>query len=141
MARVHLALPERFDFTTSIDVRLTDMNYGGHMGNEMVLAYAHEARDRFFRSLGYSELDVEGCSIIMADAVVIYRSEVFAGDRLNVHIGLTDFNKYGCDVVYRFDSENAGREAARAKTGIVFYDYEARRIAHAPERFLARFGQ
>ncbi len=140
MARVHLELPERFEYSTSIDVRVTDMNYGGHMGNEMVLAYAHEARDRFLKSLGYSELDVEGCSIIMADAVVVYRSEVFAGDRLHVHVGVTDFNKYGCDIVYRIDSENAGREAARAKTGIVFYDYDARRITRAPERFLARFG-
>ena len=44
MARIKLTLPERFPFTTTIPIRITDLNYGGHVGNDTVLALLHEAR-------------------------------------------------------------------------------------------------
>jgi acyl-CoA thioester hydrolase len=43
-------------------------------------------------------------------------------------VGVADFNKYGCDFVYRVTEQASGREVARAKTGIVFFDYRKRRV-------------
>ena len=62
MPRIRLELPDRFHFRTSLTVRVTDLNYGRHLGNDAVLGLLHEARVRFLRSLGYAELDVEGVS-------------------------------------------------------------------------------
>ncbi len=138
MARVRLELPDDLPFTTELTVRVTDLNYGGHVGNDTILAFAHEARARFLASHGLQELDVDGRGIIIADAVVVYRAESFFGERLRVSLGAGDFNKYGCDIFYRFEKEDA-TEVARAKTGLVFFDYGARRIAKAPEAFLALF--
>ena len=47
MARIKLDLPERFPFSTELRVRITDVNYGGHMGNDSLLGLLHEARVRF----------------------------------------------------------------------------------------------
>ena len=33
MGRVKLELPETFSFSTELTVRVTDLNYGGHLGN------------------------------------------------------------------------------------------------------------
>lgn len=140
MGRIQLSLPERFAYCHELTVRITDLNYGGHMGNERVLAYAQEARAGFLQAHGYSEMDVEGLGIIIADAAVIYRAEVFAGTLLRVHLGLDAFNKYGCDMVYRLENADDASEVARAKTGIVFFDYSVRRIARAPAAFVDRFG-
>jgi len=136
LSRIKLALPDRWTFSTELPVRITDINYGGHLGNDAVLALAQEARVRFLLSHGYGEMNVEGAGIIMVDAVVVYRSEAFYGDVLVVDVGLADPQPLGCDVLYRFTNKATGKEVARAKPGIAFFDYTRRRPVEMPEGFL-----
>ena len=135
MARIKLDLPERFPFSTELRVRITDVNYGGHMGNDALLGLLHEARVRFLTHYGLSELNIYGAGIIMADSVIVYKSEAFPGERLELAVTVTDFNRYGCDFVYRVTEKASGREVARAKTGIVFFDYQQRAIQKVPQPF------
>ena len=139
MARIKLDLPEHFPFTIELRVRITDVNYGGHMGNDALLGLLHEARVWFLAHYGLNELDVFGVGLIMTDSVIIYKSEAFPGEMLEIAVGVTDFNQYGCDFVYRATEKTSGREVARAKTGIVFFDYTQRRKAPVPEGFRRRF--
>jgi acyl-CoA thioesterase FadM len=135
MARVKIELPGKFIFKTEIVIRVTDLNYGGHLGNDSVLSICHEARLRFLIHLGYSELDVEGSGIIMADAAIQYKGEGFHGDELIIEIGVSDFTKKGCDFVYRITNKETQKIIALVKTGIVFYDYKLRNITAIPEKF------
>ena len=57
MARIKIELPEKFIFSTEIPLRISDINYGGHLGNDAVLSIAHEARIRFFNKHGFKEID------------------------------------------------------------------------------------
>lgn len=139
MARVTLDLPEQFIFTTELPVYINFINYGGHLGNDAVLTLIHEARVRFFQAHGYTELDIEGRGIVMADAMIVYKSEGFQGDLIVIEIALTDFVPYGCDIVYRLTNKATGKEVARAKTGIVFFDYQARKPVRIPKAFRQRF--
>ena len=50
-----------------------------------------------------------------------------------------DFNKYGCDLVWLASERESGREVARGKTGIMFFDYTARKPAGVPPAFSQRF--
>lgn len=138
MARLTIDLPSTVLFRTSVDITIADINYGQHMGNDAALRLAHEARVRWLKSLDYSELNIEGFGIIVSDAAVIYRAEVFHGDRLTLSLGLADHNKYGFDIVYTAHSGNTGQEVLRIKTGVVFFDYQQRKIAAAPAAFLHR---
>jgi acyl-CoA thioester hydrolase len=95
---------------------------------------------RFFKSLDYSELDVEGVGIIVADVAAQYRSEAFHGETMVVEMAADDFSKYGCDLVWRMSEQASGREVARGKHGIVFFDYAARKPAAVPPGFLAKVG-
>jgi acyl-CoA thioester hydrolase len=133
--RVHVDLPDRFPFATEIPIRIDDVNYGGHLGNDAVLSLAHEARVRFLAQHGWTELDVEGVGIIMVDAAIVYRAEGRHGMVLRVELAFDDVRSRGCDVLYRLTDVATGQEIARAKTGIVFFDYRARKVAHLPERF------
>lgn len=139
MARITLDLPDHFAFMIELRVPITSINYAGHLGNDAVLGLLHEARFQFMAHHGLRELDVEGLGIIIADSVIVYKSEAFAGETLQIAVGVADFNPYGCDFVYRVAEKTSGREVARAKTGIVFFDYARRAVAKIPPAFLGLF--
>ena len=139
MARVKVALPDTFSFTTEVLVRITDLNYGGHLGNDALLGILHEARVLFLRSLGVpSDYDpITKLGLIMVDAAVEYKGEAFHGDVLRVQLAAVEQNKYGFDVVYHVHNQ-AGKEIARAKTGMLCFDYNVRKLRLLPEALAAQ---
>ena len=139
MARIRIDLPETFDFCTHIDIHISHINYGNHLDNALLLTLVSEARARFFKSLGYSELDVEGAGIMVADAALQYVSEAHHGEVMAVRMAACDFNKYGCDLLWQMREQGSDREVARGKTGIVFVDYDTRKITRVPAAFAAHF--
>lgn len=139
MARIQIQLPDSFPFATEITLLIGHINYGNHLDNAQLLGVVSEARLRFFKSMGYSELDIDGRGIVVADAALQYRSEAFHGEVMQVDMGAADFNDYGCDLVWRMREQASGREVARGKTGIVFFDYGERKKAAVPEGFRRRF--
>lgn len=140
MARVKLALPDDFVFRAEITLRIGDINYGGHLGNDAVLSLLHDARVQFLKANGFSELDVGGCGIIMSDAVIVYGSEAFHGETMVIDVAVADFARVGCDIMYRIQDKETEREVARAKTGIVFFDYDKRKTVAIPDEFKSKFG-
>ena len=135
MARVKIDVPEKPLFVAEIPVRITDINYGGHLGNDAVLGIVQEARVRFLSRHGFSEKDAGGAGIIMVDAVVVYRSEAFYGDVLTVDVAVSELSTAGCDFVFRIINHATGKEVARAKTGIAFFDYRSHSVVPVPEAF------
>lgn len=138
MTRLQLQLPNRFLFETTLNVRVSDLNYGNHVGNDRMLLFFQEARVAFYRSKGITdELHLEGTvGQIVTDAMVIYKSEAFLGDALKIELGITDPNKYGFDFVYRVTNNETGNEVARGKTGIVCFDYARRKVVAVPEEVM-----
>ena len=137
MARIKINLPETFSFTTELPIRITDLNYGGHLGNDALLSLLHEARVRFLKTHGYSELNFAGTGLIMADVGIVYKGEGFYGDMLTIEITAYEFSKYGFDLVYRLANQN-GKEIAHAKTGMLCFDYTARKLQAVPPEAVAR---
>lgn len=135
MARIKIEMPENYTFSTELPIRISDINYGGHLGNDAVLSMVHEARIRFLNYYHYTELDVEGFGIIMTDSAIVYRSEGFHGETVKIDVVVDDFNKYGCDIYYLLSNKKTGAEIAHAKTGIVFFDYNERKVVTVPEGF------
>ncbi len=139
MARIKLILPEKFNFSTFIDIRITDINYGGHLGNDSVLGLIHEARVRLLTDKGFSESDIGGVGIIMSDAVIKYSSEGFYGDKLRIDVAVDEITERGCDIYYRLVNSKTEKEIAKAKTNIVFFDYGTKKVAKVPKVFLEAF--
>ncbi len=140
MARVKLEMPESYPFKTELTVRITDINYGGHLGNADMLALIHEARVRFLASFGYSEVNVEGYGTIMLDSVIVYKAQAFAGDVLEIEVAAGDFSRIGCDIFYRLTNKEAGAEVALAKTGVSIFDYKNQKRISPPEAFVKKLG-
>ncbi|MEH0861709.1 thioesterase family protein [Halobacteriovorax sp. DPLXC-1] len=138
MARIKLSVPNREpDYRTQIELTVNFINYGNHMGNDAVATLCHEGRLRFLKSIGHTELDCFGKSLIQADAAYMYRGEAFYGDLLEVEMYVEDINEYGYDLLYKFSC--GSKTIAFAKNGIVFFDYETRKLSKAPQEFLDHF--
>ncbi|MDZ7759180.1 MAG: thioesterase family protein [Desulfovermiculus sp.] len=140
MPRVQVNLPQTHVFHTEIPLRIDDINFGGHMGNDAVLTLAQEARTRFFNHFGFEERNVDGKGILIADAAIVYKAQAFYGDILRVDLGITDIGRKGCDITYLFTNKESGMEVIRAKTGIVFFDYNQQQVVRIPPVFLQRLG-
>lgn len=138
MSRIKIEMPEKFEFSTKIPVRITDINYGNHLGNDSILSLIHEARVQYMNNINIPELDKNGFGMIMLDSVIIYKSEILYGDALIFDISVEEISERGCDFYYLIISEKTSAVAAYAKTGIMFYDYSMKKVSRTPENFIKK---
>lgn len=134
MSRIRIELPPVFNFTTSIPIRITDINYGGHTGNDSILGIIHEARIQFLRSKGFSEMDMCGVGMIMADVGIEFKNEMFYGDVVKASVTAAAIGKVSFDLYYKLEKEVNGKTeiVALAKTAMVSYDYDRKKITAMP---------
>ncbi|MFD2513111.1 thioesterase family protein [Pontibacter locisalis] len=137
MARVKVDIPEHVHFEATVPVRVTDLNYGNHLGNDALLSIMHEARMQLLGHFGWSELSLAGASMIMADVAIEYKGEGFYGDELTIKLAFNDLNKYGFDITYFILNQN-GKEIARAKTGMLCFNYQERKLMSLPAEVKAK---
>lgn len=137
MARPSFELPPLVHFTVEIPIRISDINYGGHLGNDAVLSIVHEARIRYLAHLGYTELDCAGAGLIMADAHIVFRSEAFHGQVLRADVSAGECAGAGFQLYTRLVNRDTEAEVARVRTGMVCFDYERKRPVPVPDAFAA----
>jgi len=132
MSRVKLKFPDENPlFTATISVRVGDINYGGHVGNDAILSIIHEARMQMLCSRGYDEMNAGGNSLIMADVMIAYRGESFYGDDLTVKMYAEEIKDHSFNILYHISAKRLGvqTDIANAKTGMVCFDYNLRKVA------------
>jgi acyl-CoA thioester hydrolase len=137
MARIKLDFPDKVLGTVEIPLRITDMNYGNHLGNDALVSILHEARVKWLNSMNYTELNVEGAGLIMGELVVSYLNESFYGDVLTVQLAAGDITGAGFELYYLVETNRNGKtiNIAKARTGMVCFDYSTRKVIPIPEKF------
>ena len=135
MPRIKLDYPGPTIFTTDIPVRVSDLNYGNHLGHDRLISILHEARVRCFRAFGFEEHDIEGRGILVVDLAVTYQREAFYGQTLRVEVAIGEVATRGCALLYRVTDAGNGEAVALARTGIVFIEPVSRRVVAIPPAF------
>jgi acyl-CoA thioesterase FadM len=140
MERIKVSLPDSFSFSTRIDIRITDLNYGGHVGNDSFLSLVHEARQQFLKRFGYSELSIEGAALIMADSAIEYKRELSYGDVIKISVAAGAFDRLGFDLYYLLEvsSEGIWLTAGKVKTGMLCFDYTTRKKVPVPAKAIEK---
>lgn len=143
MARIKLTVPERIIANVIVQVRITDLNYGNHLGNDALVSILHEARVKWLYSLGYSEMNLEGVGLIMNELVVNYQSESFYGDVLEIGIAIGEISKVSFEMYYIIETNRNEEKIliAKAKTSLVCFDYEKKKKTDVPEKFIRQFSK
>lgn len=135
MARIKIELPEKKIATIGIKVRITDLNYGNHLGNDALVGILHEARVEWLQQYNYTELNIEGVGLIMSDLAVEYKREAFYGDVLAVSIFVAAVSSVSFELYYSVTNQHENL-VAKAKTGMVCYSYKQKKVTEMPMKFL-----
>ncbi len=142
MARVKIELPASFQFTTYINVRITDLNYGGHVGNDTVLSIIHEARMQFLQYYGHTEMNFGGVGLIMSDVAIEFKNELFYSDKIKISVAIAEISKVSFALYYKLEKESGDHQllpAATGRTGMVCYNYETKKMAIFPAHLKSQF--
>jgi len=134
MARLKLVIPPKKIASVTIPVRITDINYGNHLGNNAMVAIIHEARMQWLQQHGYSELNIENTGLILADLMVEFKSEGFYGDLIEVVLSVGEISKVSFELYYTLTTQRNSLQLilALAKTGMVCYDYSSKKVVPVP---------
>ncbi len=130
-----------FYFSIPYQVRISDINYGGHVSNAAVLSYFQDARIAYLGHIGpWSELDIGGgCGIILPEAQVRYLAEMFLGDKLRIGVRVEAMGRSSFKMAYRIERD--GTATAEGTTALVCFDYERRRPRRLDEAFVKALQQ
>ena len=144
MERVKLEFPEQaIVHRHGLMVRVTDMNYGHHLGHDAVISLLHEARAAALAHLGLHEGDMGGYPSVAADLAVQYQAESRWPDALTVETAIPEPARKAITVYHRMRRDSDQRIVATARLNLMVVDPQAGRAVAVPEAVrdaLARAG-
>lgn len=140
MPRVQIDIPKASPLSIlRIPVRITDINYGNHLGNDAMVSIIHEARVQFLQQHGFTEINAGGTGLIMNDLAVSFKNESFYGDELEVEIYSDEISKVSFQLIYHIDTRREGKDItiAVARTTMVCFNYDTRKVSSLPDALKA----
>ena len=139
MARIKIELPTRLLSGINIPVRITDVNYGNHVGNDAFISIIHEARMQWLAQHGFSEMNFGNVSLIMSDLAIEFKLESFYGDIIKVNLFAGEIGRVSFDLFYELTTLRNDKSLLLciAKTGMVCYDYNKKKTVSVPSTALA----
>jgi acyl-CoA thioester hydrolase len=138
MPRIKIEVSGRLLSTITLPVRITDINYGNHTGNEAIVAMMQEARMNWLKKYSYTELNIEGTGLIMSDLAVEFKAESFYGDILEIQLFTDEITKVSFGLFYMVTTTRNKKTiiVAKAKSGMVCFDYALKKVAPLPGKLL-----
>jgi acyl-CoA thioester hydrolase len=135
MNRNKIILPTHQLASLCVPVRISDINYGNHVGNDACVSILHEARMQWLHQMQCSELQVCGTSLIMSDLLVEFKNESFYGDKIQVTLFVGEISRVGFELFYQLVVTKNEQEIiiANAKTTMLCFDYANKKVMSVPE--------
>lgn len=114
------------DYTYIIRPRISDINYGGHVGHVELINLLHEVRVNFLRQFSLLETDIDGHVLMMRSLNIIYKNQAFWGNELSVNMKI---NINGAKIIFDYTVFNTtlNNETAVAEAAMVLFDRKKER--------------
>lgn len=135
MERVKLDFPaEAVIHRHSMTVRVTDMNYGRHLGHDALVSLLHEARIQAFAALDLPEWDMHGYPSVVADLAVQYQSEARWPDGLTIATAVPEPQGKSLTIYQRIYQLDSQQVVATARINQLLIDLASGRPVDVPEQ-------
>lgn len=135
MARIKIQIPDKINASIPIATRITDHNYGNHVGNDAVVSILHEARVQWLAQNDFTEFNAGGSSLIMGHLAVEYKKQIIYPCPLVVEISIGEVTAVSFEIIYCIKNKK-GEVMVKAITGLVCFDYDKNKVREVPELLL-----
>ena len=134
MGRIKIEITGPTIAVVKIKVRITDINYGNHVGNDAFVSIIHEARMQWLHRNNFTELNIAGTGLIMSDLAIEFKNESFYGDEIEITLSAAEISRVGFELYYQLTTSRNQQTIllATAKTGMVCFNYSTNKIAALP---------
>ena len=123
---------DKVDFKINLSVRISDINYGGHLGHAELIKITHQARLKFLSAYALKESNLNRAGIIVKHLIVDYKGEAFFEDLLTISIKISEITKTSCTFFYKIDKD-INKPVATVQELVLFMNYEKRRLVRVPQ--------
>jgi acyl-CoA thioester hydrolase len=131
MEKIKIELPHIVLFRTEFNIAPDDINEAGHMGNERILHHANWIRYECFTSINV--MPEPGHGLIVANHSIQYRCEGFLNDTISCEVGVGNQTECSFDLFTHFVKNPSGKTLAVVRSGLIYFDYQYRKIRHLPK--------
>jgi len=125
-----------YPFSVEIPVRITDINYGGHLGHMAVVGIFHQVRLLFLNEYNIDEMNVEGNGVILLNSSYVFKNQAFLNDQLIVRVGIGAYSRTRFNFLYQASDKETGQLIVSSQEEITFFNYTRRKSSKIPESFL-----
>jgi len=126
----------------TLEVKIGDIGYGNHMGNDKALLFFHDARIKMFNSIGFEELNIgNNTGIVVSEAHVYYYKEVFLYDVLEATLEVDEITPTSFFLNYEFTRQSDSKIVLKGSTKIIAFDYATKKVAKIPDEFLSKISK
>lgn len=122
-------------YVIDIPIRVTDLNYGNHLGYDKLAGILHQSRLQYLLSLNLQEANIDGFSMIMKKLEINYQGEGFLADTLHIKINFL-LERAKCKAQYIITKNSNNYKVANAIETLVFMNYKTKKISRIPEIFI-----
>lgn len=129
---------EKTIFDINLPVLVTHLNYGNHLGYDALLTLMQDARIFWLKQYNMSEGSLQGnIGFVVKFVIADYKSEAFHGDYLQIALYPSSIKRSSFVLNYKVINCNTHKLLALAQTKQVFFNYDTRKSAKGPEKFLS----
>ncbi len=132
-----LSFPNQSSFNQLLSLRISDINYGQHLGHDTLVSLFHDARCQWLASQGLTELTLDGQNLgwVVASLEVNYLAEAFYADKLETQLTCAEIGSKSCTLYQQLVRVTDKQVIAIAKVVQVFFDYQSKTAQPVPELF------
>ena len=129
-------------FETKMSVRVSDLNYGNHVGHDKLISMIHHARLLFLNKNEFSEGNIGNnihqnkVGLIVAELSISYKNPLFLFDEILFQVYSGNIKNRSFDLITEIYNISNKKLIATCIVTCVAYDYSRNIPASIPETFL-----
>ena len=122
-------------FSTEINVQVSHLNYGNHLGYDSLLSLLQEARLRWLKTINpsSSEIDIENnVGWMVKEVHLVYKSGANHGDELKINLSVSNQTKIGFILEHEVENKTSGKILCYGTILLVCFDFNKGKPSRIP---------
>jgi acyl-CoA thioesterase FadM len=121
-------------------IRISDINYGNHLGHDKLISIVHDARCSFFDSIGTSELHIndDQIGLVVHEVNFKYKSQIHFLDKIEVLSYFTEISDYSVKMNSEVKNMKQNKMSAVGYIKLVCYNFKDNKISKFPKEFVEK---